>query len=513
MLDRLTPIAETLPGWLLEVLSRLGVQFGRAMDWLTATASRFGLAIDRGTVVGLMLALPIVVVALVLARRAIARRRRPDAGDTAPALSTVVRTPRLIGYVALVVFFGGFGSWAALSPLASAAVSPGVVSPDGSRKTVAHLEGGIVREIAVREGDTVHRGQKLLTLEDVRARAEFEALRERFVHLVTLEARLLAELVDATEIERPASLERFPDAAVTPALLAQQRLLESRRAAFAGREQILAQRIKQLEAEIAGLEAVIVAQDEQIALISEEVDTVADLLAKGLGGKPRLLALKRTRADIRAEQATSRASIARNEQAIGETRIRLLTMHEQLREAVSDELSRVRSELATVKSQLPSREDVLERTLVAAPLDGTVVNLRVTTESGVIQPGEPLLDLVPVEPTLIIDARVKPIDMDTVRTGQPARVIFPAYGQRNLPQITGRLRSVSADRLIDERSGEPYFLAKVEVDEAELQRLAPEIELTPGMPAEVMILTGERTMLDYLVRPFIQSITRSFRES
>ena len=156
---------------------------------------------------------------------------------------------------------------------------------------------------------------------------------------------------------------------------------------------------------------------------------------------------------------------------------------------------------------------MLQRTVVAAPLDGTVVDLRVTTETGVVQPGEPLLDLVPVEGELIIDARVKPTDMDTVRAGQSARVDLSAFGQRNLPRITGRLRSISADRLIDERSGEPYFLAKVEVDKAELARLAPEIELTPGMPAEVMILTGERTILDYLVRPFIQSITRSFRES
>ena len=281
MLDRLTPLAEALPGWLLDAASWLDAHLRAALEGLTATASRFGLVIDERTVVGLMVALPVIVLALVLWRRAIVRRRRPRGADTAAPLSRVVRTPRLIGYAALVVFFGGFGSWAALSPLASAAVSPGVVSPDGSRKTVAHLEGGIVREIAVREGDVVHQGQKLVILEDVQARAEFEALRERFVHLVTLDARLMAELLGEAEIERPATLERFPDEAVMPALLAQQRLLESRRVAFAGREQILAQRIKQLEAEIAGLEAVIVAQDEQIALISEEVDTVADLLDKG----------------------------------------------------------------------------------------------------------------------------------------------------------------------------------------------------------------------------------------
>jgi HlyD family type I secretion membrane fusion protein len=188
-------------------------------------------------------------------------------------------------------------------------------------------------------------------------------------------------------------------------------------------------------------------------------------------------------------------------------------MREELQEKIAEELSLVRTDLAAVRTQLPSREDVLTRTVVTAPLAGTVMNVRVTTATGVIEPGQPLLDLVPQDVRLVIDARIRPTDMDTVHAGQAARVLFPAYGQRNLPQIFGHLRSVSADGLTDERTGEPYFLAKVEVEPAELARLAPEIELSPGMPTDVMILTGERTPLDYLVRPFVESVTRSFRES
>jgi HlyD family type I secretion membrane fusion protein len=296
-------------------------------------------------------------------------------------------------------------------------------------------------------------------------------------------------------------------------MLAQERLLESRRATLAGREQVLGQRVLQLEAEITGLHQVIEAQDEQIALITEEVETVetcstrASATSRGCwpcSARAPTSAPSRRRAGP-ASPATSRRSASRACSCSPCTR--------SMRERVSEELSRVRTELAGVRSILPSREDVLTRTVVAAPLDGTVVNLRVTTESGVVRPGEPLLDLVPIAAELIIDARVKPTDMDTVRAGQEARVIFSAYGQRNMPQITGTLRSISADRLTDERTGEPYFLAKVAVDPGELERIAPEVELTPGMPAEVMILTGERTLLDYLVRPFIQSVTRSFRES
>lgn len=501
---------------LVELIAAAAAPLANLIVALTATLHAHGVDLEEHVVLLIVSAsaLCLVLGTLLLCRRLAARSRPGElASEVASPLAAAVRRPKLLGYLVLLVFFGGFGSWAALSPLASAAVSPGVVSPDGSRKTIAHLEGGIVRAIGVREGEPVQAGTMLVTLEDIRARAEFEALQERLVHLVTLEARLLAELEERQRIERPAELARFAAASVRPALLAQQRLLASRRASFAGQEQILGQRIKQLEAEIAGLRQVIAAQDEQLALISEEVATVADLLDKGLGNKPRLLALQREGAEIRAEQAANRASIARHEQAIGETRIRLLTMHEELRESVSEELSSVRSELATVRSQLPSREDVLARTVITAPIDGTVVDLRVTTETGVVQPGEPLLDLVPQQAELIIDARVRPTDMDTVRAGQSAQVVLSAFAQRTLPRITGRLRSISADRLIDERSGEPYFLAKVAVDQDELARIAPELELTPGMPAEVMILTGERTLLDYLLRPFVQSITRSFRES
>jgi HlyD family type I secretion membrane fusion protein len=216
---------------------------------------------------------------------------------------------------------------------------------------------------------------------------------------------------------------------------------------------------------------------------------------------------------VRGARATNQASIASDEESIGETRLQLLNTREQWQEKIAEELSQVRADLAAVRSELPSRADVLTRTVLTAPLAGTVMNVRVTTGTGVVKPGEPLLDLVPDDARLVIDARVKPTDMDIVRAGQRARVLFTAYGQRNLPEIFGRLRSISADRMTDERTGEPYFLAKVEVAPAELKRLAPEIELTPGMPAEVMILTGERTLLDYLIRPFIVSVTKSFREN
>jgi HlyD family secretion protein/epimerase transport system membrane fusion protein len=462
-----------------------------------------------------VLALTLVLAfALILKVRARRRRRRLAdlrESDSLP-LRRVVRGPKIVGYAALLLFFGGFGAWAAVAPLTSAAIAPGVVSPDGSRKTVQHLEGGIVRAIHVAEGDHVEAGQLLVTLEDIQARADFEEQLELFVHLATVEARLLAEQAGAATVEPPAALEGLDAAVVAPSLAAQRRLFESRRATLDGREQILGQRIRQLEAEITGLHEVIAARNEQLALIEQEVAGVQILYDQGLSNLPRLLELKRAQADLRADRATSEAAIARHEQSIGETRLQLLTMREQHREEVDEALSQARTELAAACSRLPSREDVLARTEVVAPVAGTVMNVHVTTATGVVQPGEPLLDVVPEAVGLVIDARVRPTDMDVVRAGQTARVLFPAYAQRNLPQMFGRLRSISADRLIDERTGEAFFLARIEIapDEA---GLAPGIELLPGMPADVMILTGERTLLDYLVGPFIDSLTKSFRES
>jgi HlyD family secretion protein/epimerase transport system membrane fusion protein len=480
-----------------------------------AWSAQIGLPLTRTQALALAvlaLAVALVIFRLLFKLRRWHRRDVPNGERVSLPLASVVRGPKLMGYGALLVFFGGFGAWATVATLASAAIAPGVVSPDGSRKTIEHLEGGIVREIHVREGDQVQAGQVLVSLEDVRARAEFEELRERFAHLVTTEARLLAEQAGADSIAFPDALEGFDPAAIEPALTAQRRLFASRRATLQGREQILGQRILQLETEIDGLREVIAAQNEQLGLIGQEIEGVETLYEKGLSRLPELLELKRAQADVRAARATNRARIARQQQSIGETRLQLITMREEVQERVAEDLSLVRTDLAAVRTQLPSREDVLTRTVVTAPLAGTVMNVRVTTTTGVIEPGEPLLDLVPKDGRLVIDARVKPTDMDTVRAGQAARVLFPAYGQRNLPQIFGRLQSVSADRFTDARTGEAYFLAKVEVEPAELKRLAPEIELSPGMPTDVMILTGERTLVDYLIRPFVESITKSFRE-
>lgn len=437
------------------------------------------------------------------------RRRSAEASRS---LSHQTRWPRRLGYATVLLFFGGFGSWAAIASLASAAVAPGVVSPEGNRKTVQHLEGGIIERIHVREGDRVAVGDPVVTLQDTRARAALGEIRERYIHLLAKEARLMAEAAGDDAVAMPASLAAFGEAGAN-AIQAQRELFASRRATLAGQTRILAQRTAQLEEQIAGLERVIAAQNRQLALIEEEVGSVTQLLDKGLARKPRLLALQRAQAAIMAEKARNEATIAGNRQKIGETEYELITIRSQRREKIDTAMTDTRSDLAMLKSQLPSRQDQLSRTVISAPIAGTIMNVQVTTETGVVKPGAQLLDIVPEKAPLVIDARVAPTDIETIRPGQQARVLLTAYGQRSLPQVYGTLRSISADRLEDERNGQPYFLAKVEVDPAHLDALGGDLELSPGMPADVMILTGERTMLDYLVRPFVESFTKSFRES
>ncbi|TIR60242.1 MAG: HlyD family type I secretion periplasmic adaptor subunit, partial [Mesorhizobium sp.] len=313
--------------------------------------------------------------------------------------------------------------WSVFAPLASAALAPGVISPDGHRQTVQHLEGGIIRTIHVREGDVVKAGTPLVTLDDTRAKALDAELRERFLYLLASQARLEAEQTEADDIGFPQKL-LLDSNEMKKVVDGQRQLFLSRRAAHQGRLQILDARIRQLQEQNVGLREMIKAEDEQTALIDEEMQGVQTLIDKGLERKPRLLALRRGSADIAATKASNHAKIAENEQQIGETRLQLVTVGEERQEKIGSELAEVRRVLAEVKGQLPSREDMLIRTVIRAPIDGTVMNVRINTETGVVAPGQPLLDIVPDGNHLVIDARVRPTDIERIKPGMSARVVL-----------------------------------------------------------------------------------------
>jgi HlyD family type I secretion membrane fusion protein len=450
----------------------------------------------------------VLVTALILLLNAARFFKNRHSSVRHESLHEVTRHARRLGIAATVVFVVVLGGWSSLAPLASASLAVGVISPDGYRKTIQHLEGGIIRSINVREGDVVKVGDPLIILDNTKASALKAELHDRLVYLLATETRLEAERTNVPTVDFSDILVSYKPQEVAQVTTNQLQLFLSRRAAYQGKVQILDARIRQLDERNSGLQEMLAAEQDQLDLIDEEIDAAQILLKAGLESKPRVLALRRLRADIISLRAANRAKIAENGQAIGETRLQLIAIGEERQEKIGAELAQVRGTIAELRGQLPSREDVLARTVIRAPVEGTVMNLRVNTESGVVSPGQSLLDIVPDAGGLIIDARVKPTDIERIQPGMKARVILTAYRQRTLPLIFGRLRSISADAIVDEKSGSSYFLAKVEVSPEDLKDLE-NVKLVPGMPAEIMLIDGEQTLLSYLIEPIQASFRRS----
>jgi len=442
-----------------------------------------------------------------------APRGAPDVlgalGPARRALRKGLRGPLVAALVVAAAFFGGFGLWSVLAPLASAAVAPGTISPEGHRKTVEHLEGGIIREIAVKDGDRIAAGQVLMVLEDTQALARYRLQQARHLTLRSLEARLQAEESGAAGVD----WTTVPDGpGQADAIADQQAIFAARLETMASVRKILEQRIAQLQEEIQGLEAQIVSGTRQLELIAKEVGAVETLLKKGLARMPRLLALQRSQAEIEGRRAANRASIARARQAIGEAEIQVTALRVNRRDEAAKELGDVRAELAQVEERMGGARDILARTVITAPVSGTVFDLRHKTTGGVVQPGEPILDIVPQGDDLLVDARVSPADIDVVAVGFDAEVTLTAFPQRNLPRLTGQVRHLSADRITDPQNGDVYYLARVKISGDALADLGDDIELLPGMPADVMIFTGTLTLFEYLTDPLTASLHRSMRE-
>ena len=416
------------------------------------------------------------------------------------------------GVLVTGAFFGGFGAWAALTPLASAAIAPGTVTVDSHRKTVQHLDGGIIAELLARNGDRVKAGQILLRLEDVESRAAFDLLKAQHNALLAQERRLVAEREGRSEPAFPAELlAAEADPAVAEILAGQRRILASRTQVLIGQTAVLEQRMRQYEAEIESLKAQIASGEVQLRFIAEELKGVGELFEKGLEKKSRLLALKREAARLKGLQGDYQGRITRAEQGIAQARMEVLSLKEQRDAEVVTELREVQVERAAVTERMRAAESKLRRTEIVAPKDGVVVNLRYFTTGGVIEPGAPILDIVPVGESLVIDAQLDPTNIDEVRAGLAAEVRLVAFKQRITPTVAGLVKHVSADALVDDHTGRAYYVARVEISRSELDRLSS-VELYPGMPVEVMIATGERTALDYLLTPVTESFTHAFRE-
>jgi HlyD family type I secretion membrane fusion protein len=417
------------------------------------------------------------------------------------------------GLFVCLAFFGAFGGWAAFAPLDSAAVASGTVKVQGERKTVQHLEGGIIDQLLVKEGQEVKAGAVLLQLDDTQAKVRLGLLQGRHVSRMALAARLRAERDNLPEIQIPTELSaQSDDPSVLAAITAQISVFDARQTSLVSETKILQQRIIQTGEEVTGLRDEIATQDEQIELIDQEIAGLETLFKKGLTPLERLLNLKRLRAGIRGLRAKNSAAIARAKASVTEIRQRMIELRNRMLNEAVAELSEVETELFDLDQQRHAAEDVLRRTKLTAPVDGIVVGLNFHTSGGVIQPGEPVLDLVPVGEQLVIEARVLPDDIDVVKGGQSAQVRVTAFSQRDIMAMEGTVLTVSADSLMDERTGQTYYVAQIKINDSEMQKLS-DLKMLPGMPAEVMIRVGSRSMVDYLMEPLLRTLRRSMRES
>ncbi len=441
----------------------------------------------------------------------------PAKAPTSPAdararLMRLVKPAAVAGLVIIGLVFGVAGTWAALAPLAGAAIATGVVSPDGSRKTIQHLEGGIIKEILVREGDNVNAGQILYRLEVTQAQANYSARREQWLRLVATRARLEAHAQDAPRMTLPPEVTKPDNDELRAFVDNQQQLFELRRRGLEERENILRQQLKQLEEQTRGKRLENEGLDLQLKLLEEEADDKATLVRQRLARKPEYLAIQRTIAEVKARMGSNIATIGSLEERMGEIRLQVNQNRTQFRDQNAELLMKTNNDLAQLEESLVSSQDILRRTEIIAPAAGTVLNMRFRTVGGVVRPGEPVVDLVPREDNLVIDARLPATDIDVVRSGLPAMVHLVPYLTRDTPMLEGVVTHVSADSNVDQKTEQRFYELKVKVDRSKLDALGHTIELSPGMPVEVFVMTRNRTALGYMFEPLTRSFRRAFRE-
>jgi HlyD family secretion protein len=392
------------------------------------------------------------------------------------------------GVIALLVFFVGFGGWAAFAPLDAAVVAPGVVVVSGNRQTVQHRDGGVVSRIAVKEGDRVQQGQVLIELGSPELVAQEQALLSQVVDLQMQRARLTAERRGSGALQPPAEWAALPpdDRAVADAAF-ERHQREARSGSWSA-----------YDARIVGYRGEIDSLNRQESLLNEELAGMRELAAEQLVPMTRVRALERGLAELQGRRSELTSMIASTQQE----------RYEDLRT--------VDARLAELTPQLAGARERLELTRLRAPTDGLVVGLTVHTVGGVVGAGDRLMDIVPAGQDLIVEAQVAPEAADDLQPGQITEVRITAFGGRNLPIVRGSIRQVSADRFTDERTGRGYFLAQVVVPPEELQRLqaagGETRRLRPGLSAQVVIPTRSRTALQYLLEPLNQTLWRSLRE-
>jgi HlyD family secretion protein len=427
----------------------------------------------------------------------------------APAPRT--RVPVIFGLIVFLLFVGGFGAWSALAPLAEAAIAPGVIKVEGQRRTIQHLEGGIVREILVRDGSKVKAGEVLMRLDDIQADSTLEAIRAQRWALLAQDARLTAEHALAPTITFAQDLLASRDPRAQEAVLGQRALFEARLVSLNSQLDVLKARVDQQNAAISSHEGQLAAARRQLDLVKREEEVTSGLLKQGLARLPQVLALQRAMAQTEGNIQLEIGEIDRARATIAESERQMRQLRDQRVQDVSTELREVRTKLAEAEEKLRAAADVMTRRDIVAPENGTVVNLRVFTVGGVVRPGDPLMDLVPDNDRLVAEVNVQPYDIDVVYPGLQSEVRLPAFKQRLVPYLHGHVTWVAADVTTNEQTHQQYYRAYILIDRDQLERL-PNVFLTPGMPVEAHVQIGQRSFFRYITQPIRDSFHRAFKE-
>lgn len=419
-----------------------------------------------------------------------------------------------LGYAVIASVFGGLFLWSVLAPIEGAVIASGQVVVESNRKAVQHLEGGVVGEILVREGQTVREGETLVRLDATVTRANVALIDAQLRELYARRARLVAERDGLDALPAPEGLEAVLQQEAFAAKVAGQRqLFEARRDTRITQVSLLEERVVQQNERIAGLKAQIASTSAQRRLIEDELEGVRELNAQGFAPMTRVRALERESERLNGQNGALRAGVAEAQSIISEARLEISRLGETEREDAISELRDAEVSINQLEERRIAAADALARTEIKAPQAGRVLGLSIHTIGGVIAPGRPIMEIVPDGDRLQIAARVSPRDIEKVAAGQDSMIRFTSFSVRRTPEAHGVVVTVSADSMADQITGAPYYLALIELpDEKELSKALSGQILAPGMPAEAYIRTGRRPAISYLLRPLTDSLARSMRE-
>ncbi len=430
----------------------------------------------------------------------------------APKLKTSTWFPLCLGFLVFFLLFGGVGYWMVQARLSGAVIASGVVSVEGKPKTIQHLDGGIVTEIPVENGDYVEQGTLILRLDDTVLRSNLDIYENRLHEALSKRDRLVSENSNLSRLKfNDTELEELEFDVRITARDGQNELFKARRKRRNGQISQLQEKIEQFRSQRQGVFDSLSSKQDQLELLSTEFENLNSLAEQGFAASNRVLAIKRQMSELEGQMAEQQAEASRIDNLITETRIQIGQVQREFSENVLAELRDAESQVNDLMQQIKATKEQLSRVDVLAPVAGSVHELSIHTIGGVISPGAPIMQIIPRDEAMEFEVNVEPVFIDQVHVGQPASVVFSAFNSRTTPNLDGEVSGISANSIANEETGTSFYKVKIAVSDKELKRLG-DLKLVPGMPVEAFMTTDDRSPLDYFTRPLTDNFKRSMRE-